>query len=297
MTAALHRLYAVLYRPIYLEGSIADLDWNSIRDAAGCTNITRKWIQMAIEYLEPADQNELYRLLDECHPCHFSSYSAWNTSSRESCRISYSEQVLTENIVAFFTQMDSTRGVQAFRFLLQLGVGMEFEICSTFISSLHPSGDPSPLHDLVIPRRWIMNPNKLSFPRSIIRRFLYCTRYLMNLLRSGKAHMKFDLPVNEESFVDIMLARMRRVLCILGYNVCDVGLSKTIAEILQLADLRVEYLKEIQALHHGSVIKDLIHLVHKDSRHPTPSISPRIPQLVFGKVVDISHQMNRAPAF
>ncbi|KAI6140809.1 hypothetical protein BKA82DRAFT_4448336 [Pisolithus tinctorius] len=339
MTAALHRLYAVLYRPIYLEGSIADLDWNSVRDAAGRTSVTRKWIQMAIEYLEPGDQTNYIDYLMNVirvtflHTALGGECLMQEYVSRESCRISYGEQVLTESgndnvsadIVAFFTQMDSTRGVQAFRFLLQLGVGMDLsvvcnfaeEICSTFISSLHPSGDPSPLHDLVIPRRWIMNPNKPIVPRSIIRRFLYCARYLMNLLRSGKAHMKFDLPANEESFVDIMLARMRRVLCILGYNVCDVGLSKTIAEILllpplevndtacdsslqilrQLADLRVEYLKEIQALHHGSVFKDLIHLVYKDSRHPTPSISPRIPQLVFGKVTDISHQMNRAPAF
>ncbi|KAI6140824.1 hypothetical protein BKA82DRAFT_1007471 [Pisolithus tinctorius] len=55
MTAGLHRLYAGLYCPIYVKGSIADLDWNFIRNAAECISVTRKWTQNTIEYLEPTD--------------------------------------------------------------------------------------------------------------------------------------------------------------------------------------------------------------------------------------------------
>ncbi|KAI6106479.1 hypothetical protein EV401DRAFT_513423 [Pisolithus croceorrhizus] len=262
MIAALNLLYAVIYCPIYVEGSIADLRWNAIHNAAGCTSVARRWIQKVFEYLGTGNStNHIDYLMNIIRfTCLYTALGGecplQEYVSRENCRLSYGEQLLTESgddnvsadIIVSLTQMNSTRGVQALRFLLRLGVGMDLsvvcnfaeEICSTFVLSLHPSGDLSPLHGLVVPRRWIMNPNKPVVSRDIIQRFLHCTRYLMNLLRSGKIHRKFALPPNEESLVDVALVRMSRILCILGYNVCDPGLSKMIAETLLLPPLEVE---------------------------------------------------------
>ncbi|KAI6128067.1 hypothetical protein EDD16DRAFT_170251 [Pisolithus croceorrhizus] len=334
MIAALNLLYAVIYCPIYVEGSIADLRWNAIHNAAGCTSVARRWIQKVFEYLGTGNStNHIDYLMNIIRfTCLYTALGGecplQEYVSRENCRLSYGEQLLTESgddnvsadIIVSLTQMNSTRGVQALRFLLRLGVGMDLsvvcnfaeEICSTFVLSLHPSGDLSPLHGLVVPRRWIINPNKPVVSRDIIQRFLHCTRYLMNLLRSGKIHRKFALPPNEESLVDVALVRMSRILCILGYNVCDPGLSKMIAETLllpplevedtgnpspqtlrQLASQRLQYLETILALDNGFAMKDLIHLVHKNSRHNTGPISARIPQLFFKGVEDISRQMNR----
>ncbi|KAI6158403.1 hypothetical protein EDD17DRAFT_1763946 [Pisolithus thermaeus] len=343
MTAGLHRLYAALYRPIYIEGSIADLDWNTLRNAAGCISVARKWIQKAMEHLKPTDEPNIYSnyltniIRVTClHTTLGGDYALREYISHDSCRVSYGEQLSAEDdnvstdVVASLIGSDPTPGVPALRFLLQNGVCMDLsvvchfaeEICSRFVSSLHPSGDFSPLHNLLVPRRWIMDPDRPAVRKDTIQHFLYCVRRLMNILCSGRAHTKFDLPTNRESFVDVILARICRMLCILGYNVRDVGLSKTIADILllppfevdrtrnespqilrivlvsrQLVNLRRQYLVTILALDSGSAIKDLIHLVHKNSRYLTRPISPQIPQLVFEDVADISRQMNRAPVF
>ncbi|KAI6096326.1 hypothetical protein EDD16DRAFT_1720000 [Pisolithus croceorrhizus] len=337
MTTGLHRLYAALYPTIYIEGSIADLDLSTPRNAAGCIGVARKWIQNAIEHLKPTDEPNIYSnylmniIRVTClHTTLGGDYALREYVSHDSCRVSYGEQLLAEDdnvstdVVASLIGSDPTPGVPALRFLLQNGVGMDLsvvchfaeEICSRFVSSLHPSGEFSPLHNLLVPRRWIMDPDRPAVRKDTIQHFLYCLRRLMNILRSGRVHTKFDLPTDGESFVDVILARMCRMLCILGYNVRDVGLSKTIAEILllppfevdrtrnespqilrQLVNLRRQYLETILALDSGSAIKDLIHLVHKNSRYLTRPISPQIPQLIFEEVADISRQMKRAPVF
>ncbi|KAI6095428.1 hypothetical protein EV401DRAFT_2083708 [Pisolithus croceorrhizus] len=333
MTAALTRLYAAIYCPIYVGSSTADFDWNSICNAAGCVRIVREWIQKTVEYLEPMDQATDYTdylmniIRATClhialgGQCHLQGYV-----SRDRCRVPYDPLTngnVSGDIVASLTGSNPICGVPALRFLLQNGDGMDLsvvcnfaeEMCSTFILSLHPFGSSSPLHDLLVPRRWLMNPNKLVVRRDIIQGFLHCLRRLMNILRSGKAHTRFYLPEDGELFVDFILDRMRRMLCILGYNVRDVGLSKTIAEILslpplevddprnlsvqtlrQLVSLRRKCLETIQALDNDSTIQDLIHLVHKNGCYAASPISSRIPQLVFEDVADISRGMSQAPA-
>ncbi|KAI6044090.1 hypothetical protein EDC04DRAFT_459876 [Pisolithus marmoratus] len=337
MTAWLHRLYTAIYCPIYVEGSVPDLNWNTVRNAVGCVGVARKWIQKAIEYLEPTvDPTDDVDYIDyfmnvirvTClHTALGGECSLKEYVSRESCHVSYGEQLLTEDdnvsadVVASLIELDPTPGVRVLRFLLQDGTRMDLsvvcnfaeEICSTFVSSLHPSGHLSPLHDLLVPRRWIMNPDKPVVCEDIIQDFLYCVWRLMNLLRSGKAHTRFDLPSSGGCFVDIMLTRMCRLLCILGYNMRDIGLSMTIAQILllpplkvdgrnpslptlqQLANLRRQYLETIQALDSGTAINDLVHLVHKSRCYFTRQISSRIPRVLFEDVADIARQMNRAP--
>ncbi|KAI6128061.1 hypothetical protein EDD16DRAFT_1824810, partial [Pisolithus croceorrhizus] len=253
MTAALDRLYAAIYCPIYIEGSNADLDWNSIRNAAGCIRIVGEWIQKTIEYLKPTGLPTNYTsylmsvIRVTClHTTFGGDCPLQDYVSRERCRVSYGEPPSTDDnvsadIVASLTESDAIRGVSALRFLLQNGVRMDLlvvcnfaeEVCSTFVSSLHPFG----LHNLLVPRSWIMNPNKPVVRRDTIQSFLHCLGRLMNILRSGRAHTRFNLPQHGEPFVDLILARMCRMLCILGYNVRDVGLSKTIAEILLLPTL------------------------------------------------------------
>ncbi|KAI5983876.1 hypothetical protein EDC04DRAFT_3098745 [Pisolithus marmoratus] len=334
MTAALERLYAAMYRPIYIEGSIANLDWNSLRNTTECVRVVRKWIEATMKHLKPTKDYTSYLMsvirVTCLHIALGGECLLQNYVSRESCRVLYDKQLLTQgnnvsaDVVGSLTELDPSRGLRVLRFLLQSGVRMDLsvvcnfaeEMCSTLISSLHPFGSSSPLHDLLVPRRWIMNPEKRIVRRDIIHGFLYCLRRLINILRSGGARAKFDLPPNQESFVDIIMARMCRMLCILGYNVRDVGISKAIAEILllpplevdnvrnlsprnlrQLVNPRRQYMETIQWLDNGSAIQDLVHLVHKNGRYPAPPISPRIPQLVFEDVADISRQMNRAPAF
>ncbi|KAI6096327.1 hypothetical protein EDD16DRAFT_1879027 [Pisolithus croceorrhizus] len=335
--AALDRLYAAIYSPIFVQGSVADLDWNSIRNAAGCIRVVRKWIEKTIEYLRPTGQPPNYTnylmsviRITSFHKTFGGKCSLQEYVSRQRCRVSYdgeqpfADDNVSADIVASLTGSDPIRGVQALRFLLQNGVRMDLlvvcnfveELCSTFVSSLHPFGSSSPLHDILVPRGWVMNPNKPVIRRDIIQSFLHCLRRLMNILRSGRAHSRFHLPQDGEPFVDIILARMCRMLCILGYNARDVGLSKTVADILllppldaddprnispqtlrQLVNLRRQCWETIQALDDDSAIQDLIHLVHKNGCYCASPISSRIPQLVFEDVADIPRRMNRAPAF
>ncbi|KAI6141023.1 hypothetical protein BKA82DRAFT_4205805 [Pisolithus tinctorius] len=338
MMAGLHRLYAAIYCPIYVAGSIADLDWNLVRNAAECINAARTWIQKAIEYLVTTDDptkegDYLMNIIRvTClHKVLGGDFQLQEYVSRsECCPIFYGTEDETEvgdddvsvDVVTSLINLDPILGMSALRFLLQNGVGMDLsvvcnfveEICSMFVLSLRPSHS-SPLHGLLVPRRWVMDPNKPDTSRYIMQRFLYQVQRLMDLLRFGRAHTKFDLPPDEASFVDIILVQLCRMLYILGYNVLDAGLSKTIAEILflpplevddtrnpspqilrQLADRRLEYLKTIQALDNGSAIKDLILLVHNDRHHRTSSLH-YIPRLVFETAADITRRLNRTPAF
>ncbi|KAI5996986.1 hypothetical protein EDD15DRAFT_2528653 [Pisolithus albus] len=337
MTSWLNRLYSAIYCLIYIEGAVPDLNWNAFPNAARCVDAARKWIRETTEYLEPtSDPTDNIKYLMNVirvtclHTALGGECVLQEYVSRESCRVSYGEHLSVEDdnvsadIVASIVELDPIAGVPALRFLLQNGVGMDLgvvcdfaeEICSTLVSSLHPPGDLCPLHDLVVPRRWMMNPDKPAVGRDIIQSFLFCLRLLMNVLRSGRVSTKFALPKHRESFVDIALVRMCRMLCILGYNVRDMGLCKAIAEILllpppevrdkrnlslqdlrQLASLRRQYLETILALDSGAAIKDLVHLVHRNNRYLTRQISPRIPQLFFVDAADVSKQVKQSPPF
>ncbi|KIN93343.1 hypothetical protein M404DRAFT_515786 [Pisolithus tinctorius Marx 270] len=260
MVAALRRLYAAIYSPIYIEGSTADLDWNAIRNATECIRVVQKWIPKTVEYLKPTVNrvNDMGYLMNIIRvtclhrvfggTCHLQKYV-----SRESCRIPYEPALTEENnvsadVVASLTELDPTRGVRALWFLLLNGVGMDLsvvcnfaeEICSTFISSLRPSGGPSPLHDLVVPRRWIMNPNKPKVHRNTILQFLNYVRRLMNTLRSGRARTKFDLLSSEESFVDVMVTQMCRMLyiCASAQSVSNSSANITFSSGVQRARRR-----------------------------------------------------------
>ncbi|KAI5991957.1 hypothetical protein EDD15DRAFT_2368732 [Pisolithus albus] len=337
MTAALDHLYEAIYCPIFVQGSIADLDWNSIRNAAECIRVVREWIKKTIEYLRPTGQPPNYTnylmsviRVTSLHTAFGGVCPLQEYVSLPGRRVTYGGQPFTvagdnvsADIVACLTGSNAIRGLPALRFLLQNGGRMDLlvvcnfaeEVCSTLVSSLRPSGNSSPLHGLLVPRGWIMNPNKPLVDRDTIQDFLRCLSRLVNILRSGRAHTRFHLQQHDKPLVDIMLARMCRMLCILGYNVRDVGLSKIIAEILLLptleeddpdilsvqtlwwlVDLGRQCLETILALDDDSAIQDLVHLVHKNGCYPALPISSRIPQLVFEDVADIARKMNRAPA-
>ncbi|KIK18093.1 hypothetical protein PISMIDRAFT_110119 [Pisolithus microcarpus 441] len=210
MTAALNCLYAAIYCPIFVQGSIADLDWNFIRNAAECIRVVRKWIEKTIEYLKPTGQPPNYTnylmsviRVTSLHTAFGGVCPLQEYVLRQGCRVSYGGQpfkVIGDNvsadIVACLTGSNAIRGLQALRFLLQNGVRMDLlvvsnfaeEVCRTFVSSLHPSGNSSPLHGLLVPRGWIMNPNKPLVHRDTIQGFLRCLLRLVNILRSGRAH-------------------------------------------------------------------------------------------------------------
>ncbi|KAI5997140.1 hypothetical protein EDD15DRAFT_2364627 [Pisolithus albus] len=319
MTSWLNRLYSAIYCPIYVEGSVPDLNWNTFRDPATCVDVARKWIREAIEYLEPTrDPKDAMGYLmnvirvTRLHTALGGECALQEYVSRESRHVSYGEYMsmvddnVSADIVASIVDPDPIAGVSALFFLLQDGVDMDLavvcdfaeEICGTLVSSLHPSGELCPLHDLVVPRRWIMNPGKPVLERDIIQSFLFCLELLMNILRSR---------------------RVSSAACsasVLGYNVRDMGLCKAIAEILllpppevrdkrnlslqdlrQLASLRRQYLETILALDSGAAIKDLVHLVHRNNRYLTLRISPRIPQLFFVDAADVSKQVKQSPPF
>ncbi|KAI6140812.1 hypothetical protein BKA82DRAFT_31698 [Pisolithus tinctorius] len=231
MMAGLHRLYAAIYCPIYVAGSVADLDWNLVRNAAECISAARTWIQKAIEYLVTTDDptkegDYLMNIIRvTClHKVLGGDFQLQEYVSRsECCPISYGTEDQAEvgdddvsaDVVTSLINLDPILGVSALRFLLQNGAGMDLsvvcnfveEICSMFVLSLRPSHS-SPLHGLLVPRRWVMDPNKPDTSRYIMQRFLYQVQRLMDLLRFGRAHTKFDLPPDEASFVDIILVQL-----------------------------------------------------------------------------------------
>ncbi|KAI5997138.1 hypothetical protein EDD15DRAFT_2162997 [Pisolithus albus] len=129
MTATLDRLYAVIYSPIFVQGSIADLDWNSIRNAAECMRVVREWIKKTIYYLRPTGQPANYTnylmsviRVTSLHTAFGGVRPLQEYVSRQGCRVSYGGQPFTvtgdnvsADIVACLTRSDAIRGVPALR--------------------------------------------------------------------------------------------------------------------------------------------------------------------------------------
>ena len=55
MRDQLVHLYNAVYPPIYIQGSIAELDWSTIEDVPGCVTIVQESIQDTLHYLQSCD--------------------------------------------------------------------------------------------------------------------------------------------------------------------------------------------------------------------------------------------------
>ncbi|KAG6331189.1 hypothetical protein ID866_7900 [Astraeus odoratus] len=211
-----------------------------------------------------------------------------------------------------------SHGVSALQHMVRKGVRLDLstiydyleEMCSTLVisSHLHPGGCSS-IHDLVVPRKWLANPNKLSGNKdtSSTPAFFAAVRELLDRLRSGKAPKWFALPRNSESFIDITMAKLCRLLCIVGYNSCDAATSERIANILLFSQRvetvesdphvirRSEYLSAVRSFDKDTNSEDLVQLIHKENSHTTRPVSPHITFVVYDDVVDIPRIVCRSP--
>ncbi|KAL4065819.1 hypothetical protein V8B97DRAFT_1114496 [Scleroderma yunnanense] len=328
----LQGLYRAVHPPIYFQGSVADLNLSLNRDASECIGIVQKWIYETINWLRPGDKPHDY-LMDILRLARLKSmfrgqFSLIGSVSRKDHRVSYGElryyqgahdNVAGDIVTSFnvWDRMSISCGVSALCFLLRkpdlLHVSIicdYFEhICSEIVisSRLRLANGSSALHDIVIPRRWIQNPNKLSTIKDLssLHLFLSCARDLMGFLCSRDAWrtQEFDLLDDENAMLDITAAKLYRTLCIVGYNSCDTVVGNAIAQILfpppqkqqTLSDdlCRSSYLATIQSFDNGGTIHDIVHLVHKNSDQITDPVFPTITRLVYEKLADIPHLLTQ----
>ncbi|KAL4064739.1 hypothetical protein V8B97DRAFT_2075905 [Scleroderma yunnanense] len=327
MRDELVHLYSAVYPPIYFQGSIVELEWSTIEDVSGCIAAIQESVRDTLQYLQSSDDFWKY-LMDVIRltrlgltfgglpvvlystSCITHKLFHWVPSLRPSMGDFY----VVEGIVKVLDGYDDhciSSGVSALQYILHKGVRLDLsvlydyleEICSIIVLSLHPhlEGGSPPLHDLLLPRRWLSNLNKLVGGKdttSIIV-FLDCVQHLIDRLRSGKAQKWFTLPRNKEPFVDITMAKLCRMLCIIGYNICDAVISEIITKIVFLSPYKVntvghdnhfrkqEYLTTIQSFDEGVAFSDLVHLVHKDRPDVIGLLAPQIPSLVYENVDDI----------
>ncbi|KAL4069229.1 hypothetical protein J3A83DRAFT_3504128 [Scleroderma citrinum] len=325
MRDELVHLYSAVYPPIYFQGSIVELVWSTIEDVSSCIAIVQESVRDTLQYLQSSDDFWKY-LMDVIRLTRlgltFSGLPVilYSTSCIThklfhrvpSLRPSLEDFYVVEGIVKVLDGYDDhciSSGVSALQYILHKGVRLDLsvlydyleEICSIIVLSLHPrleGGSPS-LHDLLLPRRWLSNPNKLvgNKDTTSINVFLDCVQHLMDRLCSGKEW--FTLPHNKEPFVDITMAKLCRMLCIVGYNVRDAAISETIAKIVFLSSYEVntvgndnhfrklEYLTTIRSFDEGVAFSDLVHLVHKDRPDVIGFLAPEIPSLIYENVDDI----------
>ncbi|KAL4069231.1 hypothetical protein J3A83DRAFT_4536273 [Scleroderma citrinum] len=256
-------LYRAVHPPIYFQGSIADLDLSSVYDTSGCIDIVQKWIYETVNWLEPGDRPHDY-LMDLLRLARLGSAFSGQLSligsvSRQARRVSYGDlrcgQGPDDNVAGdIVISLDGSnrtsisRGASVLCFLLwepdfpvDLTTVCDYmeEICSEIVISSRLSlanSLESAFHDIVVPRRWIQNPNKLSSIKDLssLRLLLSCARCLMDFLRSRNTwRKKFNLLRNARPMLDITAAKLYRMLCIVGYNVYyTVTVSNAIARIL-----------------------------------------------------------------
>ncbi|KAG6329809.1 hypothetical protein ID866_9280, partial [Astraeus odoratus] len=216
-----------------------------------------------------------------------------------------------------------SHGVSALQYMLHKGVRMDLstiydyleEICSTLvISSLFHLGECSLIsQDLVVPRKWLVNPSKFKGNKdtSSTPAFFAAIQQLLDRLRSGKAQKWFTHAPNNASFIDITVTKLCRLLCIVGYNTCDPVTSEWIANILSFslrAEIvesnpqgtinvihRSEYLSAIWSFDKDTSSDDLVQLIHKERSDTTRPVSPHIALVVYDDVVNIPRIVCRSP--
>ncbi|KAL4065822.1 hypothetical protein V8B97DRAFT_1919570 [Scleroderma yunnanense] len=244
-----------------------------------------KWIYETVNWLEPGDRPHDY-LMDLLRLARLGSAFSGQLSligsvSRQARRVSYGDlrcgQGPDDNVAGdIVISLDGSnrtsisRGASVLCFLLwepdfpvDLTTVCDYmeEICSEIVISSRLSlanSLESAFHDIVVPRRWIQNPNKLSSIKDLSS---------LRLLLSWK---KFNLLRNARPMLDITAAKLYRMLCIASSEL-----------------RRSSYLATIQSFDRGGTIHDMVHLVHKNRHHTTGFVSSTITRLVYENVADI----------
>ncbi|KAI6022543.1 hypothetical protein BKA83DRAFT_1216703 [Pisolithus microcarpus] len=326
-------LYEAFFPPFWAQGSLADLNWASIQGAHDGIRVMRGWIRGAIFSLNPlisADSlTNILRLIklgsmfgesDALQNAHFVRWY------RPQALFRHPERYIVEDLIDSIDCSGETSisaGTLGLRHIISKNLPVNLSVlCDrmeetlsayviTFLLKNNPNADS--LHDVVLPRSWLIGNNKLDARKdvSLIYHFLDDIQYLLEQLKSDNAAEIFSLmyriltPVHRNIFI----ARICRMLCLASYN-CAPYSARLEARILNMiTHLRSNdptrltpniywryttatsdnYLRVIVAYDEKHAVPNLVHLVCKGTRLKTSRFATEwhIEQLNYNRLDEI----------
>ncbi|KAI6165391.1 hypothetical protein EDD17DRAFT_226022 [Pisolithus thermaeus] len=327
------RLYETFFPPFRAQGSIADLNWSSVQGASDGIRVTRNWVCGAIYSLDPRKSADF--LTDVLRLIKLSSIFGVSDAFRNAnCMRWYPPRILFRHpgryIVAdmidsaqSFTQSSISAGILGLRHIIRndLQVNLSVlcdcieEVFSACVITLCLKNNPGAdsLHDVVLPRSWLIGNNKLDARKDIrlMHPLLDDIQYLLEKLKSDNARGNFSLmyglvtPVHRSIFI----ARICRMLCIASYNRgfhwagLRARISNMITHLKSDDPTRLtpniyrryttatsrNYLRVIVAYDEQHAIPNLVHLVCKGTRLGTSHFATEwhIEQLNYNRLDEI----------
>ncbi|KAI6020999.1 hypothetical protein BKA83DRAFT_178181 [Pisolithus microcarpus] len=327
------RLYETFFPPFRAQGSLADLNWSRVQGASDGIRVTRNWVRGAIYSLDPRKSTDF--LTDILRLIKLSSAFGVSDALRNAnCMRLYPPRILFRHpgryIVAdmidsveSFTESSISAGILGLRHIIRSNLQVNLsvlcdcieEVFSACVITLCLQNNPGAdsLHDVVLPRSWLIGNNKLDARKDIrlILHLLDDIQYLLEKLKSDNAAGNFSLmyrvltPVHRSIFI----ARICRMLCIASYNrgFHWAGLKARISNMINhlksddpnrltpsiyrrytTATSR-DYLRVIVAYDEQHAIPNLVHLVCKGTRLWTSRFATEwhIEQLNYNRLDEI----------
>ncbi|KIJ59804.1 hypothetical protein HYDPIDRAFT_118051 [Hydnomerulius pinastri MD-312] len=327
----LSHLYEALNPQFYVQGTTADLDLSLIPGARDSIRVMKNWVRDALYhfndrtgFLTPVlkltslvfafDGSNALKCINQA-PLHVPRF-------RPGIFIYPNGRYIVEDIVNFFrgaAQTSISSGILFLRHIIRTPLFVNLstlcdcleEVFGKIAVSWHLSHVP-PLHGVVLPRSWLSSnkdfTNRKDIRIVLVDELLGDLKGLLGFLHSGSANDSFFLSHNARltpMLCNLFTSRIRRMLCLLAYNVSNFRVQVKVAEII--FSLRPEaamqkasppfkkhayaqardYLRVILTYGEKVVIEDLVQLVHKKKNPRPPQISPRVKQIVFEKAEDI----------
>ncbi|KAI6153131.1 hypothetical protein BKA82DRAFT_4349614 [Pisolithus tinctorius] len=313
------------------KGSLADLKWSNIQGASDGIRVMRHWVRDAIYALDPrysADfLTDILRLIKLS-----SAFGESDALQNANCVQRYRPRALFRNPDRYIvedmiesnqsaTEASISAGILGLHHTIRNNIQVNLsvlcdcveEVLSAYVITLRLKNNPGAdsLHDVVLPRSWLIRNNKLDARKDvrIINYFLDDIQYLLEKLRSDSTEEHLWLlhtnvtPVHRNIFI------ARIMLCLACYN-CPphwVGLKARISSIITnlrsndparstpyifrhyVQAARDDYLRVIVTYDENHAIPNLVHLRCKGTRLGTSRLATgwRIQELDYSRLDEI----------
>ncbi|KAI5997875.1 hypothetical protein F5J12DRAFT_331427 [Pisolithus orientalis] len=323
-------LYEAFFPPSHAQGSLADLDLSSVENSYDGMRVMRNWVRGAIYSLHPRKSTDF--LTDILRLIKLSSVFGESDALRSANCVRLYRPVELFRHPGHYIVEDMIYSIQSFKETsISAGIfGLQHiirnnhrvnlsvlcdcieETLSAFVITLRLKNNPGAesLHDVVLPRSWLIGNNKLDAHKDVrfINHLLDDIQYLLEKLRSDGATENFSLmyrivtPIHRNIFI----ARICRTLCLASYN-CPPDLAARISSIITnmksndparttpyiyrkyTQAAREDFLRVIVGYDENHAIPNLVHLRCKGTRLRTSRFPTgwRIEELHYSRLDEI----------
>ncbi|KAH7911824.1 hypothetical protein BJ138DRAFT_1005801 [Hygrophoropsis aurantiaca] len=258
------QLYEAFSPPFYVQGSMADYDSALIPESRDGIRIMKNWLRdLFLHSLDPLQNIFLTNFLRGANLSFMFDRSevlkyigqAKRSSSPLLFRKPNKIYIMDDIVSALQGNLQNSilSGVLFIRHIIQLGLNINLPVLCDCIDNISASlvicirsRESPPLHDVVLPRSWLLMADKCLDDKDtyVIFEFFSVLEALLNILRSESArglstyimHNKSALKWLTSILCNLFISRLCRTLCLLGHNLFNTRVKSRVTKILALLE-------------------------------------------------------------